>query len=147
MTTDFTLVPYVGALPVRFDMNPSEVAIVLGAPARITTGLVGQRSEDRGPVSIRYTLDDIKVNEVSLGTDSRLWFHEQNLMEVPDLVGFLMLHDSEPFEDLGFLLFFELGLAITGFHDGDDDDRAITAFRRGAWDEFKAEAQPFSLQS
>ena len=45
--------------------------------------------------------------------------------------------DPELVQVMGFVLSLKLGLAFSGFHDGDTSQMAIHAFRRGDWDSFK----------
>lgn len=54
--------------------------------------------------------------------------------------------DSELVEALGFILSLKLGLAFSGFHDDDESQRAIHAFREGDWDMFRERMKPFRYQ-
>ena len=47
--------------------------------------------------------------------------------------------DDEVFEFYGFLVFFGLGITLTGFHDKDEAQKALTMFHRGRWDQFKGD--------
>jgi hypothetical protein len=42
--------------------------------------------------------------------------------------------DPQPIEDVGFVFFNQLGVAVSGFHDGKIDERAITVKRPRTWD-------------
>src|SRR5262249_57039940 len=46
-------------------------------------------------------------------------------------------------ECLGFLVFCDLGIALTDFHDEYDDELAVTAFPRGAWEQYRPKFKPF----
>ena len=46
-------------------------------------------------------------------------------------------------EYVGFIVFLGLGLTLTGFHDGNDSQRAVTAFARGRWDHLRSKLRPF----
>ncbi len=46
------------------------------------------------------------------------------------------------FEDLGFIISPALGMTLTGFHDRDPSQKAITVFERGLWDDALAGAKP-----
>jgi hypothetical protein len=139
----FTLLPYVGADPISFDMTPEDISKLLGTPSRIVTNFLGEQDEERGKISIRYSKLDGKVVEVAFLPGTTLLFQGHSLFEEKDLVDFLMKHDMHPVEFLGFLVFFELGIATGGFHDQDDSQKAITVFRKGRWDEFRNKATPF----
>jgi hypothetical protein len=48
-------------------------------------------------------------------------------------------------EVLGFILSIKLGLAFSGFQDGDEAQMAIHAFRKGDWDLFSSRMRPFKV--
>src|SRR4051794_18517328 len=54
----------------------------------------------------------------------------------PDPNPSLLRPDPNPMEVLGFLVFDRVGVTTTGYHDDDENDLAITAYPRGAWDKF-----------
>jgi hypothetical protein len=51
--------------------------------------------------------------------------------------------DGRPLEAYGFIVMTKLGIAVTGIHDGDDSQLAVTAFSRGDFDAFLVGAEPF----
>ncbi len=53
----------------------------------------------------------------------------------PDPNPALLLRESGSAPALGFLVFTRLGVTTTGYHDDDEDQRAITVFPLGKWDE------------
>ena len=48
-----------------------------------------------------------------------------------------------PMHDYGFVVFFGLGLTMSGFHGDDEGQNAATVFERGRWDAVKPEMQEF----
>ncbi len=52
--------------------------------------------------------------------------------------------DGAPRESAGFIVCDHLGIAMTGFHDGDQSQLAISCYSRHDWDQFFAEAVPFT---
>ena len=141
--TGYTLLPYVGASPVLFGMDAAAIAALLGAPAVVHTNMLGERDESRGGVGIRYSVADSGVVEVAFVPGEVLFFEERNLLEHPDPVAVLSRSDPTPFEFLGFLVFFGLGVTVTGFHDDDPAQRAVTVFRRGRWDDYRPQMTPY----
>lgn len=55
----------------------------------------------------------------------------------------LKAEDGNLFEVFGFIVSLKLGIAVSGFHDEDDSQMAIHAFRRGDWDIFRKNTRPF----
>jgi hypothetical protein len=51
--------------------------------------------------------------------------------------------DGSPRDVYGFIVLPSLGIAVTGIHDNDDTQLAITAFSRGEFNELLAESIPF----
>jgi hypothetical protein len=47
---------------------------------------------------------------------------------------------DQPYEDVGYIIFYKLGIAVTGFHDNDESQKAITIFEEGYWDDSKETA-------
>ena len=52
--------------------------------------------------------------------------------------------DGSAVEVHGAILLLQLGVSLTGITDDALDDRALSVFRRGDWDEFKSEFRPWS---
>lgn len=55
--------------------------------------------------------------------------------------------DGAPALAHGFIILKKLGIAITGLHDGDDSQIALTAFSGGDFDEFYQEGDAFDVSS
>lgn len=139
----FTLRPYIGADPVTFEMTVKDVAKVLGPAKQVRTTDLDERDEVRGKVSVRYSSSDGKAIELAFLPGATLLFQSHDLFTEEHIVDFLIQHDTQPFECLGFLIFLKLGITLTGFHDQAESQRAITVFRRGRWDELREEMTPF----
>jgi hypothetical protein len=134
--------------PVTFDLIPADVEKRLGPPERVITNDEGQREERRGAIDIRYSTDDGKVVEIACVRGARLAYEDHDdLFERPHLIEFLMRFDPTPQEAMGFLVFLNLGITVTGFHDEDESQKAIVAFRRGRMDEFRSMFHPYSPKS
>lgn len=136
-------IPYIGFDAVQFGMKKKTVEDVLGAPKFSTVNLRGEAEEFRGDFAIRYDVDDEELVEVSFEQGSGVIFDGVVLYETEDLTEFLMSKDPSPVECLGFLIFLKLGIAASGFHDGDEEQRAISIFRQGRWDSMKERFVPY----
>lgn len=55
----------------------------------------------------------------------------------------LCVLDGNAKEFMGFIILFRLGVTMTGFHDGDKAQQAITAFEKGRWDQVLGEMQEY----
>ena len=55
--------------------------------------------------------------------------------------------DGGPMDVYGFIVLKNLGIAVTGIHDGDESQLAVTAFSEGDFDDLLGEAAPFEISS
>ncbi len=136
---NFIFKPYIGAEPILFGMTSEEVLTLFNTIPRIKTNYLGERDEDRDGIAIRYSKDKNTVVEIAFLPNSKLIFNGQQLFgidAVKDPIKYLMNYDKSPKETDGFVVFLELGLTITGFHDGNIEQRAITLFSKGRWDKY-----------
>lgn len=141
MTTTFTLEPHVGALPIRFGMSQNEVSRVLGPPKRVTTNFLEEREEQWDSVFIRYSGSG-GVIDLSLVPPATLHFHGNELLNAPDPIVVLLGSDPDPFEWVGSVIFLAIGVSLTGYHDGDHSERAITIFAPGRYDDYRSQLTP-----
>jgi hypothetical protein len=151
--TRFDIIPYWGAKPIKFGMMVSEVEATLCAPDSISKNILGQRVEFREYMNVAYTMDEWaipRVSHIGFGREMKCIFHgDTNIFfENPtDVLIKLMAFDNEPMLYLGFLVFFKLGISLTGFHDNDFSQKAIAMFKKGEWDKSLKKMSKFTLTS
>lgn len=143
MIRDYQFIPGVGALPVTFEMSPGEVEAAIGPPDAVGTNYLGEREEDRGPTKVHYSLGDTKVAEIGFLPQVHVAFEGVDLFRRPDPIQ-LLAQRADPFECLGVIVFPKLGISLSGFHDRDESQKAITVFRPGRWDEFRDHMVPWN---
>ena len=132
---DFDIEPYVGPLPLTFEMSSADVESIIGPAKYDRIMWSGHREEFRSFMNNYYALDDGKVEVVGFVPTPSLLFKGHRLFSIPDPIALLRQYDPDPYEDLGFTVFLKLGISITGFSETDSEgDKAITVFRKGAWD-------------
>ena len=131
----FTFEPFVGPLPLRFGMTPKDVATLVGVPERVFPDQFGNRSESRSGYAIGYDAKSGKLSE-AVFSKGILLFKGENLFAVEDIFCFLRQFDPSPQTEVGMVFFVKLGLRLSGFHDGDDAQKAIGVTKKGHWDEF-----------
>jgi len=123
-------------------MTPEEVAALIGDPDRVFPDPFGNRSELRSGYSLGYDANSGQLTE-AVFSKSELLFHGVNLFAVDNVIDFLRKHDASPQTAVGVIFFLKLGLSLTGFHDGEDDQKSISVTRKGHWDEFLEDFVPF----
>ena len=135
--------PYVSAGGLKFGATYDDVVSALGEP----------RSEEKsrlGEVVVRYdgmgaSISSRGVVEVYFLPDAYVSILGIDVFN--DLKAFreLCRLDGNPKELLGFIILLKLGVTMTGFHDGDEAQRAVTAFESGRWDQLTGELQDYAF--
>lgn len=144
----FQIAPLAGTDQVAFGMSPQEVENALGTPDQISKNHLGSRVEFRAAMNVGYSLATPRVDHIGFGRQmTQLYLGELNFFFTPpeQVLRTLMVADSQPLTYLGFVVFLKLGIALTGFHDGDESQKAVTLFPKGAWDKRVQKMQPFHM--
>jgi len=141
--TAFELAPYIGSKPVLFGLNSNDVRTILGPPDSVTEHEPGKLSEYRNGSRIGYEADNSGVAEISLWAPSTLMLNGSDVLQVDDFVQRLMSLDPEPRECVDFLIFFKIGVAVTGYEGIEEKQRTINVFRHGVWDHVLEESVPY----
>ena len=147
---DFEIHPLIGVGAIEFGMTPSQVAYLIGPPDdfevdesnnerrefRRENGLQAVYSENRGLVELGFSRNI-----------SELCFYGKAVFSLPelDVINQIIDADNHPYFLLGFVVFLSLGITLTGFHDENEDQKAVTVFEKGRWDSMKANMKPFKL--
>jgi len=147
-----TCVPFEGLLPFRFGMTSGEVESLAGtAPRRDLSYDLESPNDLFGNLRVGYKLD-LSAVEFSVWSDSGLTvMFEGKAIVGPaatiDPLSAFFGADHSPQEDVGFVIFRTLGVAVTGYHDDDPGQQAIHVGARGVWDEYSAGAKPIDLSA
>jgi hypothetical protein len=126
------IIPYETVGQLRFGMTRDEVFAVLGNPK-----IIDQDRDDE--VSLYYgtqrvTIGPAGMAEVGILPQLPVTIHGISVFSDPDAFAKLCQIDENPKENVGFIVLLNLGITMTGFHDFDESQKAITAFARGRWD-------------
>jgi hypothetical protein len=154
-TMKFEIVPFVSVGKLKFGMTVEEVMDILGMPSHVNENDEGERVEFR---SINYdilvTYDKKTRTAVEFGfgkTIKYLSFIRQNIFLLPTLevLNILAKEDGSPYEALGIINFLNLGITVSGFHDNDDSQKAVTVSKENRliniFDRVKENAKPFKV--
>lgn len=134
--------PYKGVGPIKFGMSIKEVEKILGAPSKTLNTPGRKLREFRGGIIITYSHDTQTVDEISCTHGEMIFFHDKNLLQ-DDVVSYLEKYDNEPYKAIGGIIFFKLGVAISGYHNGDESQKNVIFFKQGIWDRFKTKLSPY----
>lgn len=146
----FEIVPYQGVGQLKFGMSQTDVFTVIGAPEMVDhdDDEIREYRRENGLQTV-YSQETDKLveiglsrNIIELGFDGLQLFVEDPIVVLKHLVKL----DPNPYELHGFVVFLGLGMTLTGFHDGTEEQKAITIFERGRWDAMKSSLRKFSLK-
>lgn len=151
MDRELTIKPYIGVDDLRFGIKPSDVVKIIGSSVDIDKNFFGERTEDREPgILITYSKPDNLLVEFGFGRRVLgLKYNNMALFKEPPerILMSLIKDDGSPYERFGFIILLNLGITLTGFHDKDEDQRAVTVFSRGRWDVMKDNLKPFKYKN
>lgn len=127
----FELVPGEGVLPIALGFSRKEVQGVLGRP----TGSRGEVEYFHDLfMSVGYGKDGL-VREIVLAPGKASFRYKSTVICGPgssvNPLRVFFADDMEPVRSLGNVFFPKLGLAVSGYHTGDDAQRSVAAFVPG----------------
>jgi hypothetical protein len=130
----FELVPYSSIGPILFGMTEAEVIAALGEPARRTVNRRSELEYDYGAVTVVFSSSDRRIVEFSAVPGADVVVAGMHLFSADGAFERLLQLDDDPREFHGFVVLLKLGITLTGFHDRDESQKAVTAFEKGRWD-------------
>jgi hypothetical protein len=143
----FEIVSFEGPLPLRFGMSPAETMSVLGTPESSGPNWRGVLCHDYYQsglsLSIGFGGEGGTTNHFGFGRGSSVRFRDVDFFANRNDWRALLLQSTDFHLLLGFLIFCDLGIALTGFHDDYEDDLAISVFPKGEWEEDRQKFKPY----
>jgi hypothetical protein len=138
----FDIQPFGGAIPVRFGMPRFELIEIMGNP--VVAGNGNDSWGEKLEITVGYDKGGL-VNHVGLGPGNfELQLNGQVIWtpnEHTDPNPTFLRYDPDPLEHVGFLVFTQLGIKTTGFHDDYSNDLSVVVYPKGAWDKFLGKAK------
>lgn len=147
MAMAFNIEPFIGALPVRFDMQRSFVHRLLGPPEAShsiwdKSGTTDYWNESR--INVAYDNAGVVKHigfcpggcELSV-CGTLIWTLDDQSDPNPHLIR----RDPTPVESVGILIYPALGISTSGFHDGDESQLSLTVSPAGTWDDILKNAE------
>jgi hypothetical protein len=145
MENSFEIISYVGAKPLLFGMTRGQVEAIVGPPEIMTTNYSGEPDAMYKLFSIRYSKQEKTLVEIGFSRAANVTIDGMNPFTQKNAFRDLVRRDSCPYESYGFIILLDLGITLTGFHDNDPNQLAITAFTRGRWDGERSDLKKFKI--
>src|SRR6266446_4226693 len=140
------LLPAEGMSMIKLGMSPSALEAAVGLPKL-------QRKNRRGEIvyvyddySVTFGADTGLVVEIGILPTLDLRYRGKGIFRDQEAWKELVKEDGAPREYVGFLVLLSCGVTLTGFHDDDPDQKAITVFAQGRWDHLKDKLHAFALE-
>jgi hypothetical protein len=135
-----------GFAPLLIGMSRHEIDEVLDElPTPDRAGLDGEEAFRYIDSHVRVVMRNNQAVEIALVPPAQVSFRGKPVFENHSVWREIVAVDGEASQFLGFIVLRRLGLTLTGFHDVDRGQLAITAFEHGRWDVFEHEMQPLIL--
>jgi hypothetical protein len=144
MKQKFDVNPLVGPLPICFGMTEEQVLNLLGSPQMKDINRRKEPNWDYEEFSVRFGSHGEGVVEVGFLPEAEVSLSGIYLFGDPTAFIKVVSSRADVYEHYGFIVIPSLGMTFTGFHDGNEADKAITVFASGRWDDLKSEFVPFS---
>lgn len=140
----FEILSYQSVSGLEFGSSVEDVLAKFGTPVLERTNSSKEREFHYPKHIVRFDCGKNEMREVTLlpGASAVL-----NGMEVGWDYNFLreVSAAGSVNDTSGFLVSKELGIVLTGFHDGDEPGKAIHVFRKGDWDTFLEKSVDFQV--
>lgn len=136
--TQFDIIPYERVGVFRFGMPESDVLSAGCIPSKKIRNRRGEQEWICDGFSIRFGAANGLLCDMGFSRKCKVALRGIEVFSDPSALEKIVKLDDNVFECYGFLVFFGLGLTLTGFHDGNESQKAVTAFTRGHWDEMRS---------
>jgi hypothetical protein len=137
--------PYESVGALQFGMRQDEIVAAIGEPQRITKNYMGNSQLWYDDNKFNVVVEGDRLAEVVLSPSIEMSIRGINPFTDPTGFASLCRLDGSPCEALGFIVLRNLGIALTGFHDKDESQKALTAFARGRLDIVESQMKPFPV--
>ncbi|ENY83176.1 hypothetical protein [Sphingopyxis sp. MC1] len=135
-----------GLSPQLLGLSRKEIDHLLGeSPRTKRSGLPGEETFDYEAHHIRVVMQQDRAVEIAFVPPACVLFQGQPLFEDSSVWRAIVAADGDARETLGFIVLRNLGVTLTGFHDGDDSQLAMTVFAAGRWDVLEDEMRPVAI--
>ena len=136
--------PYEGVDSLRFDKSSqSDVIALYGEPTTIRRNRSGAVELHYNDLIARFDPDNDTLREITLLPYVKTTINGLEVTWDHTFLQKLCKSDTAPRDAYGYIVFTKFGVAVTGIHDNDESQLAITLFSKRDLDEFVRGSTPF----
>ncbi len=138
------IISYAAFGPLKFDQTTKDECVrLLGEPIKKRTNRMGVEEYEYQQFIVRFNPKTSTVRECTL-----LPYADATINGIAVTWNLHFLHllceqDQSPRVVYGFIVFQRLGIAVTGIHDGDESQLAVTAFLKGEFNDLLPKSVPY----
>lgn len=129
---------------ITFGSSESDVISFFGQPIRHSKNSEKEAELHFPSFILRFDSVTGQLREASLLPKCDAVINGKLIIWDENFLFWLASEDQDLVEVLGFVISLKLGIAVSGFHDNDESQKAVHAFRHGDWDMFRNRMRPFS---
>jgi hypothetical protein len=138
------ITPYVSFGALMFNKTTKdECVLLLGEPLKKRTNRKGAEEYEYQQFIVRFNTATPTVRECTLLPYADASIDEIKVTWDKNFLRLACEQDSSPRNVYGFIIFNGLGIAVTGIHDDDESQLAITAFSKGEFDDLLPKSSPY----
>lgn len=142
---EFRIMPN-GIHPLHLGMDREQVERVMGEFPTITESrTAGEEILRFDHANARVVMSEGRAVEISVYPPATVVFEGEALFHSPSAWRAVVASDDDPRECFGFIVLRQSRLTLTGFHDNDRSQLAVTAFAEGRWDALHDQMKPFAF--
>ena len=146
----FNIESFIGALPLKFGMTPGEVKALVGTDGEESKNFLGGLTVNYfghgRDVCVGFDKHSGLATHFGLGRQSTVRFRGLDVFGDPDAWRSIVRMSSDCHEWVGFIICCDLGLQLSGFHDADASQLAISTFPEGGYEKHRAKFKRFTLR-
>lgn len=137
-----------GIHPLLLGMNREQLDRVMCEEPKVSPSrIAGEEVLQFESANARVVMRKGRTVEIAVTPPANVIFKDKPLFQDPSVWRAVVAEDGDAQECLGFIVLQKSGLTLTGFHDNDPAQLAITAFERGRWDAMQGRMKPLGMQA
>lgn len=138
------IITYKSIQGIDFGSNPQAIMLQFGSPKLERLNRLGEKEIHFESLVFRYSKDQDTLKEVTVIPECEIIVDGELVSWNKQFIK--TLESAGPiYEVYGYLVSKIKGIALTGFHDGDEAGKAIHFFAQGEWDDMQDDMNHFTL--
>jgi hypothetical protein len=140
------IIPYSAFGPLSFgETTTYGCGLLLGEPLKKRINRKGVEEYEYEQFIVRFDPKTSTVRECTLLPYAEATINGITVTWDRNFLRLACEQDQSPRDMFGFIVLQRLGIAVTGVHDNDASQLAITAFSKGEFDDLLSESTPYTM--